>query len=157
MVAGGNRTPAQKLLAFLPNNPFDDPLARFSPGRISWQKKHPDPVSSGWRKVNAFLNAFLFKKGVGNLNQNTRPVTGIVLGSLRPAVVEVNQNGQALAHDFIGFFSFDAGHEPDAAGIMLKSRVVQTLLGWVSLYSHILQPFFLSFDAYWRLLGESKT
>src|SRR5690606_32439579 len=68
----------------------------------------------------------LGEKPVGDLGQDAGAVAGVVLGPGRAAVLEVDQELDALRDDVVGTFPLDVHHEPDAAGIVLKTWVVQS-------------------------------
>ena len=61
------------------------------------------------------------------LEQDTRPVTGVVFAAARTAMVQVDQNLKRLAHNPMGFRAFDVDQEPDTTGIVLKLGIVQAL------------------------------
>ena len=63
-----------------------------------------------------------------HLKQNARAVAGVLLATTRAAVIEVLQNLQTLLDDRVGLLPLDVRDEADAAGIVLKTRIVEALL-----------------------------
>ena len=61
------------------------------------------------------------------MNQDARAVTHQGIGTDRATVIEVFQNLQRLADDFMGFVAFDVRHKTHAARIVLLVGLVQTL------------------------------
>ena len=64
---------------------------------------------------------------VRGLNQNARAVAGIGLAAARTPVLQVDEHLERLADNRVRPPSLDIHHEPDAAGIALRSGVVETL------------------------------
>ena len=79
--------------------------------------------------MDALLRADAAEKFVGHLGEDTRAVAGVVLGTNRAAVVEIQQNGQRVLNDRVRFSAMDIYDEADAAGVMLECRIVKALLG----------------------------
>jgi hypothetical protein len=68
------------------------------------------------------------QQGVGGLDHAARAVAHQRIGADGAAMVEIDQDLQALAHDGVRFPPLDVGHEADAAGIVFVAWVVQSLL-----------------------------
>ena len=64
---------------------------------------------------------------IGNLDQDAGAVADQRIGAHRAAMVEIDQELQALADDLVGLCALDVGDKADAAGVMLVARVVETL------------------------------
>ena len=56
-----------------------------------------------------------------------RDVDALGIGAFGTTVLQIFQNRQSLVYDIIGFFSFHIDDEANAAGIVFKCRIVQTL------------------------------
>ena len=122
--------PAQHLLPLGSGELFQQGLAFFPRRRVvGRQEQHGHAVFALRRQINARIGAFGAQEGVGHLDQDPRPVTGLGIGSHGAAMGEILEDGQALTDDFVAFHVFDIGHETDAAGIMLVPRIVEPLTG----------------------------
>ena len=62
-----------------------------------------------------------------HLHQDASAVARVGFAAAGAAVVEVDQDGEGVADDFVGFAAFDVDHKADPAGIVLELRVVKTL------------------------------
>jgi len=71
-----------------------------------------------------------------HLHQYARAVTGVFLAAASAAVIEILQDRQGLLDDFVRFYAFDVDDEPDAASIMLETRIIQTLLWGQTGFTH---------------------
>jgi hypothetical protein len=69
----------------------------------------------------------LLKKTVGELEQNTGPVPGIMFTAAGPAMGQVQQDLETLLNDLVGSLSFYIHDETRTAGVVLKLGVVETL------------------------------
>jgi hypothetical protein len=47
----------------------------------------------------------------------------------RAAMLEVEQDRQRVLHDTVGLAALDVGDEPDAARILVQSRIIKATLG----------------------------
>jgi hypothetical protein len=65
---------------------------------------------------------------VGNLQQNSRPVTRIIFASASATMFEVLENSDRLLHNPMRLSAFDINDEAKAARIMFMVRIVKTLL-----------------------------
>src|SRR3954469_11656233 len=77
---------------------------------------------------------------MGHLGDDARAVAGIALRAGGAAMLEVDQELDALGHDIMGLLALDMDDESHAAGVMLVRAIVQAfVLG----YSWSLHVFFL--------------
>ena len=63
-----------------------------------------------------------------NLKQNPRPVAGGFIGAGGAAMSEVDEDLLAVFEDGVVARAVDVDHGPDATGIVLVPRLVQTLI-----------------------------
>jgi hypothetical protein len=71
----------------------------------------------------------LLQEQVRHLDENAGAIAGIVLAAAGAPVAKVDQDGESVADDRVGFAPFDVDDETDAAGIVFILGVVQALLG----------------------------
>src|ERR1019366_2324946 len=119
--------PAKKNLSFSSDhfldNGFDD-LAAF---RIARQKKRADRIVARRRQDKAELACPFGKKAVRNLNQHATAIARPGIGADRTAMIEIAQNLEAHADDFMRFAIVHVGNETDAAGIMFVGWRIKAL------------------------------
>ena len=89
---------------------------------------------TGLGKRKAQLAALTLQKGVRQLDQDSRPVTGILLAAAGSAVHEIPQDGQRVRDDLVRPATLDVHYEADAASIVLVTWVVQPLMCMVILF-----------------------
>jgi hypothetical protein len=65
---------------------------------------------------------------VRHLQQHAGAVAGVGLGAGGAAVVEVAEDLQRLLQDLVRLAALHVHHEADAAGVVLKPRIVEPLL-----------------------------
>jgi len=119
-----NIPPSQQELPFSLDGTLHLLFTRQPGGMLFGQKNHADPVFAGRWQFNTQFGHFLAVKGIGDLDQNARPIPHQLVSSYRATVVEILQNLQSAANDVMGLDTLDMGHEANAAGIVLKTRVV---------------------------------
>jgi hypothetical protein len=119
--------PAQDHLALGPHRALELLLAGPPRGILLRQEHHADAVLSRRRQLHAPCGHFVPKQLVGNLQQDTGPVAEELVRAGRPAVIEVQQDAQAVLDDLVALDTLDVRNEPDAAGIVLVFRVVEPL------------------------------
>ncbi len=100
----------------------DDPRPR-----ILRQETHGDAVLAGRRQVDFSLSRPGAIQRVGDLDKTAGPVADQGVSAHRPAVVQVQQDLQALLNDGMTFLAFDVGDKAHTASVMLVPRIVQTL------------------------------
>ena len=62
-----------------------------------------------------------------NLDEDARAVAGGGIGADRAAVVQVDQRLNSITHDLVILASLQIHNKTDTAGVVFKSRVIQTL------------------------------
>jgi len=105
-------------------------------GRFRRGKYHADSVVERCRQSNAKWRTDRAKVAVRHLQKNPGTVSGIRFTAAGAAVVQIDKNLQRLADDLVGFFPFNVDNEADAAGIVLKLRIVEALFNWWSVFFH---------------------
>src|SRR5688572_32539136 len=70
----------------------------------------------------------LAEEAIPRLDQDAGAVAGVRLAAAGPAVLEVDEHLQRLLDDVVRALPLDVHDEPDAAGVALMARVVQTRL-----------------------------
>ena len=76
-----------------------------------------DPESSG----------FLAQEPIRHLDQNARAVARVHFTAAGATVQQVDQELERLTDDGVRATALDVDHEPDAAGVVLVPRVIETL------------------------------
>ena len=61
------------------------------------------------------------------LKQDTGTITRVRFRAAGATMGQVQEDGESLAEDLVGFYPLDVDHKAHAAGIVLKSWVVQPL------------------------------
>jgi hypothetical protein len=100
------------------------------------QEDHAYPVLAWPWQLQANPTTGMLQKRVRDLQQDTSPVTRIVLTPARTAVIEILQHRQRLLHDFMRLLTLDVHDKADTTGIVLKARVVEALFGGIARYCH---------------------
>ena len=106
------------------SNCLIDHLARLGFAR---QKAHRHGIAARLRQGDTGLFRPVAEQGVGDLDEDTGAIPDQGICPHRAAMVQVNQELQALADNFVGLFAFDIGDKADAARIMFVARIVQAL------------------------------
>ena len=122
--------PAQDRLLLDLHEVFELGHGDLARGLIAGQEAHGHGVFAGRRQIDAVVLGPGAIERVGNLNQNPGPVADQRVGAHRAAVVQIDQNLQTRLHDFMRFAAFDIGYKPNAARIMLVTRIIQSLPLW---------------------------
>src|SRR5581483_2314241 len=91
---------------------------------VAGQEGGADGVRPGGGQVEVHD---LAQEGVRDLDQDACSVAGVGLSACGTAVVEVDQRGDTLLHDFVGGDTGQGRHEGDATGVLLVRWVVETL------------------------------
>src|SRR6185295_15114827 len=78
--------------------PVENSTAFFTCFWITWEEYKPYGIVSGWRKLDAKFVAFVRKEFMGNLNQNSGPVSGVGFATAGTAVAHPLQHGDGI-HD----------------------------------------------------------
>ncbi len=134
-IVGRHNAPAQKLLPFLDHDVLEQGLASAALIGIARQENHRHPVIAQRRQLDFFVAGDLLEKSVRHLHEDARPIAGIGFATTSPAVVQIDEDGQGIANDFVRFFPLDIDHKPHPAGIVLELRVVQPLFQRPSIWT----------------------
>ena len=62
---------------------------------------------------------------MGDLKKDAHTVAGFALGVLARPVLQLFHDFQSVVHGPVALAALDVHHRPDAAGIMLKGRMIQ--------------------------------
>ena len=100
---------------------------------VARQEAHRHGVVAGFRQGQFIFRRPVAQQFVGDLDQAAGAVANQRIGTDRAAMVEVDQNLQALANDLVRFLALDIGDEAHAACIVLVARVVEALRFWRAL------------------------
>jgi hypothetical protein len=132
------------------------------------QESHPDRVLARCWQSKAERFTLARKKLVRDLDQDSGPVAGFRIAAACAAMRQVDKDLNSLLDNFVTFFAANAGDKPNAAGIMLVRRVVETLC-WRQaiicvpvLQDHLSKPSFVvgrsfAFDALFLRLLDAQT
>ena len=82
---------------------------------------------AGRRQVDAELGAFGREEAMRNLHEHAAAVAELGVGADRAAMVEIDEDLQALLEDVVRLAVAHVGDEADAAGIVLPGGVVEAL------------------------------
>ncbi len=115
------------MLAFFCNDRLDDFFELPALLAVIRARKSCQRHIARLRQLKTQAGAGLFEKSVRHLHQDAGAVTGVFLAAAGAAVIEVLQYRERLLDDLVRFFTLDIDDEADAAGIMLKARIVETL------------------------------
>ena len=88
------------------------------------QEHHPHAVVAKRRQGHALCGHHRAEEVIGDLHEQTGPITRIGLGAAGPAVVDVDQHFQRLTHDTVGTLPLDMCDEADPARIVLVLGIV---------------------------------
>jgi hypothetical protein len=135
-VVSGHVTPSERQLLFFLDDAFDQGLT-FSAGLVLLRQENgTHRVMAGSRQFKSGRGSLFAQKGVGYLQQDAGTVTRQRISANRPAMGQVLQNLQTLAHNRMTLRTFDMGNEAYPAGIVLVTGIVQALFFWECPVSH---------------------
>ena len=100
------------------------------------QEDQPGAVAAPLRQLHAEPRRLLAQEPVRHLNQDAGAVAGVDLAAAGAAVFEVDQHLQGLPDDGVRAAALHVRDEPDAAGVVLMSRVIQALRGGIVVLLH---------------------
>jgi hypothetical protein len=83
----------------------------------------PTPYSPGEGSGKP-SGALRLEKGVRNLDQHTRAITGLRIATAGAPVREIDENLNTLQNDIVALRPGNIGHETNPAGIVLVARIV---------------------------------
>ena len=121
--------PANQTQAFFREHTLDDLLGLDAGARIARHEELTDAISLRRRQAEAQLCAFFNEEAMGNLHQNAASIPQLGVCADRAAMIEVEQNLQALLHDLMRLAVLDVGDEADAASVMAQRGVKQAAGG----------------------------
>ena len=127
VVVDGNVAPADQGLALLDDHFFDDLFDQGARRAVARHEELADRIMAGRGQRQAEPVAFGREEGMRNLDENAAAVAELGVGAGRPAMVEVDENLQALLQDVVRLAVAKVGDETDAAGIVLPCGVVKAL------------------------------
>jgi hypothetical protein len=87
-------------------------------------KNHTDAVTSRLGQVHFETLTLGFEEIVGNLKENSRSVTGDIVGACGASVMEIHYCFFAVGDNGVVFFPVDIYDRTDTAGVVLKRRVI---------------------------------
>src|SRR5689334_18798896 len=91
------------------------------------QEAHGNGVVAGLGQVDAGLARPVAQQGVGGLDHAAGTVADQRVGADRAAMVEIDQDLQALSDNVVRLLALYVDDEADAAGVMLVAGVVKSL------------------------------
>ncbi len=122
--------PAERALALLDRDPHHQLLAAQAQGGLARQEGLGDGVVAGRRQgERELLPGPAAEEAVGQLQHQPGAVSGVRVGTGRAAVLHAEQRLEPLLDDLVRAAAVDPCDEPDAAGVVLESRVVERVLG----------------------------
>src|SRR5690606_25272258 len=102
-------------------------------------------VGARRRQLEPELCGLLAQEAIRHLDQDAGAVPGLGIAAAGPAVLEPLEHLDALVDQLVRLLAADVRHEPDAAGVSLLRRIVESLAGRKSVTGH------------GRLLSEAAT
>ncbi len=119
--------PAEHVQALGRDDLLDDSARLLTRLGLTRHEELADRVMTRRRQLETELGAFASKERVRNLGQHAAAVAKRGIRAHRAAMVEVDQNLQALFEDVMRLAVLHVGHEADAAGIVLFRGIVERL------------------------------
>ena len=102
---------------------FDD----FAAFGIARQEQGADRIMAGRRQRETEPCRLFLEETMRDLDEHAAAVAGLRIGTDRAAVIEIEQNFEALLDERMRFAVLHVGNEADAAGIVLAPRIVKAL------------------------------
>ncbi len=128
-VVGRHVSPAQQHLPFFADDTREEIRDRLPQSWIARQKDRADAVLARRRQRDAEPSGFPAQKLVGHLHEDAGAVARVGLAAAGAAVLQIRQDLEGLADDFVGSAAADIHDEADATGIVLVGGIVQPLPG----------------------------
>ncbi len=122
---GRHHTPAQHRAPFLGGDGVDEAAQGGRGGGVVGQEDQPGAVVTGRRQVEGERRA---EERVWHLQEDAGAVAGARVGAAGAAVLQVDQEIQRLPHDIVRLAAFEMGDEADAAGVVLVTGPVESLV-----------------------------
>ena len=126
-IVDGNVAPADEVVPFGGDGFLDDRLDFGARRRVARHEELSDRVMAGLGQVQAELFAFVREEGVRNLRQHAAAVAERRVGADGAAMVEIDEDLQALLQDGVRLAAVHVGDDADAARIALVRGIVKTL------------------------------
>ena len=125
-IVGRDVPPAEQLLAFLADDPFEQ-AADLLAGRVRMREEdEAGAVAAGGRQRDAERRGDLAQEAVRHLHEDAGAVAGRGFAAAGAAVQQVDQDAQPLLDNRVRAAALDVDDEADAAGIVLVDGIVQT-------------------------------
>jgi hypothetical protein len=126
-VIRGRRPPAEHALAFLLGDVMEEPARFLTERGVPRQEHEAGSVGAVRRQRDAEPRGLPAEETIRHLDEDAGAVAGVGLASACPAVQEVDEHTQGLAHDRVGGDTLDVHDEADAAGVVLVAGIVEAL------------------------------
>jgi hypothetical protein len=136
-VLGRHVAPAEDALPLRDDGLLEHPLAG-RPGRgVLRQVHHPHAVARRSREPEPRPLGLAGQEGVRQLQEDAGAVPGVLLGSRRAAVLEVDEDLERLLDDRVRLSTLDVDDEPEATGVVLVPGIVEALGRGKSVLVHL--------------------
>ncbi len=117
--------PAQKLHALFFYNDLEHLFCLAAAQRILRKEEHPYPVIPCIAQRKAKARHGFLKKAVRYLQQNAHTVTRLPLGVFPGPMLQLFYDLQRIVHRLVALAAMNIHHRANAAGVVLKARVVE--------------------------------
>ena len=121
--------PAEETLTFLDNHLLDDVLDQFPPAGVARQEQRAGGVIAGLGQFEAQALRLSGQESMRRLDQHAAAVAGLRVRPDGAAMIEIEQDFEALLDDRVGLAVLQVGHEADAAGVTFGRGIVHPLRG----------------------------
>ena len=122
-IVDGSVAPAQKGEPLLAQHATNDRLNLSAGAGVARHEELTDAVKARRREGEPEPGALLREERMRHLHENAAAVTELGISAHRAAMVEVEQDLQALLHNLVALAVLHVGDEADAAGIALERGV----------------------------------
>ena len=128
-IVGRHRAPAEKGQPLALDDLGEFGLQLAALGGVARHEHEARAILANAGQRDALLLTHFHQKGVRHLQEHAGAVAGIGLAAGGATMVEVFENLDRLAQDLVRRAALHVHDEADAAGVVLKPRVVEALLG----------------------------
>src|SRR5690606_13535405 len=139
-VVGRHPAPPEQGLDLLVDDAGDDLLDLTALIPVARQEDQTDAVAARRRQLERQVRRGA-EELVRDLNQDAGAVAGVRLAAARAAVLEIQQDLDALGDDVVRLAALEMDDEPDAAGVLLVLGIVKSLSLWDLAVLHIRASF----------------